>query len=77
METGVPVVTYNTQLLAEDMAAQGLNKAQLAAEAHVSDMTVTRFLRGDSQTAGTAMKLAMALGFDVERYLIRQPQGGA
>jgi transcriptional regulator with XRE-family HTH domain len=66
-----PVVRFNAQLLAEDMAARGLNKDELAAKAGVADMTVIRFLRGDSQTGKTAKKLARALGYRSDRYIVR------
>lgn len=42
----------------------------LARKAEVADMTVYRFLSGDTQTARTAKKLADALGYSVKRYLI-------
>lgn len=56
--------------MAEDMAAKGWTKLELANRAGVADMTVIRFLRGESQTAPTAKKLAKALGHSVRRYLI-------
>lgn len=61
---------YDVQLLAEDMAIKGWNNKTLGLRADLSDMTVIRFLRGDHQTAGTAKKLASALGYSVRRYLI-------
>ena len=65
-----PQVEFNVQLLAEDMAAKGWNKLDLAVRADVADMTVIRFLRGEHQTAPTAKKLATALGRSVRRYII-------
>jgi transcriptional regulator with XRE-family HTH domain len=65
-----PRVSFNTQLMAEDMVIKGLNKLDLAQRAGVADMTVIRFLRGESQTARTAKKLARALGRPVERYIV-------
>lgn len=65
-----PRVQFNTQLLVEDMAVKGWTKVELANRAGVADMTVIRFLRGESQTAQTAKKLAKALGFSIRRYLI-------
>jgi transcriptional regulator with XRE-family HTH domain len=64
-------IRYRAQLIAEDMAAKGWTKRQLATRAGVSDMTVIRFLRGDSQTAPTAKRLANALGRSIHRYLVR------
>jgi transcriptional regulator with XRE-family HTH domain len=66
----MPRVEFNTQLLVEDMALKGWTKLDLAKAAGVADMTVIRFLRGDSQTAPTALKLAKALGRSVKRYVI-------
>lgn len=71
MQTRHPLVRFNTQLLAEDMALRGWNKLTLAQRAGVADMTVIRFLTGERQTARTAKALADALGFSVRRYLVR------
>lgn len=68
-----PVVRFNARLLAEDMAAAGLGKLDLAKRAGVSDMTVIRFLRAERQTARTAKKLAKALGKSVRRYIVAEP----
>lgn len=70
MATETPTVRYNTQLMAEDMAAEGWTKDDFARRAKVADMTVIRFLRGDQQTAPTAKKLAKALGYSVRRYIV-------
>ena len=70
MSTHGPRVTFNAQLMAEDMAIKGLNKLELAQKAGLADMTVIRFLRGEHQTSKTAHKLAKALGHSVRRYLI-------
>lgn len=63
-------VTYDVALMAEDMAAKGFIKKDLAKKAGVSAMVVTRFLSGERQTARMAKKLATALGHGVRRYLI-------
>lgn len=63
-------VRFDAQRMAEDMALRGWSKLDLANEAGVADMTVIRFLRGERQTAKTAKKLALALGYTVRRYLI-------
>lgn len=58
------------------MAAKGWIAKDLAGKSRVSEMTVSRFLRGVRQSPRTAKKLAKALGFSVRRYLVRQmPQG--
>lgn len=65
-----PVVRFNTQRMVEDMTVKGWSKLDLAKRSRVSDMTVIRFLRGESQTARTATKLAKALGHSVRRYMV-------
>ncbi len=59
------------------MAVRGWLSTDLAREAGVADMTVTRFFRGDHQTARTAKKLANALGYSPRRYMLRGDQGAA
>lgn len=68
---GKPTVRYDIQRLADDMAERGWLATDLARVARVSDMTVSRFLRNEHQTAKTAKKLAEALGFSTRRYVIR------
>lgn len=70
MGGSTPAVTYNTQLMAEDMAANGWLKTDLAKRARTTAMTVGRFLSGKSQTPKTAKKLAKALGYEVRRYVV-------
>ena len=65
-----PRVTYDTAKLSEDIAAKGWFFSDLAKRAGVSNMTVTRFLRGEHQTNPTAKKLSRALGYSVRRYII-------
>lgn len=67
-------VTYNVALMSRDMAAKGFIKKDLAAKAGVSAMAVTRFLRGDRQTARMAKRLATALGYSVRRYIDSREQ---
>lgn len=57
--------------MAEDAAVRGWTKVDFARAAGVSDMTVIRFLRGDNQSPPTAARLAEALGYTAERYVIR------
>jgi transcriptional regulator with XRE-family HTH domain len=70
LNNATPVVRFDAELMAEDMAVKGWSKLDLANKAGVVDMTVIRFLRGERQTAKTAVKLAKALGYSVRRYLI-------
>lgn len=59
---------YNIERIVADMTLRGWNNADLARAASVSSMTVTRFLRGEAQTAKTAERIARALGSSVRRY---------
>lgn len=68
---GKPKVGYDTQRLANDMAERGWMATDLARAAGVSDMTVSRFLRGNRQTARTAKLLANAMGYSPRRYVVR------
>lgn len=77
MATAATPIQFNAQLMAEDMAAKGWTKLDLANRAGVADMTVIRFLRGERQTAPTAKKLAKALGRSIERYLVRSSEAVA
>ena len=63
-------VGYDLARYVSDMAMRGWLNTDLARAAGVSSMTVTRFMRGESQTARTAEKLARALGYSVRRYVI-------
>jgi DNA-binding LacI/PurR family transcriptional regulator len=56
------------------MATRGWIVRDLARAAGVSDMTVSRFLSGEIQTARTAKKFADSLGFTVRRYLVRSTE---
>lgn len=64
-------VEYAVDQMRADMAAKGWIARDLARAADLSDARVSRFLKGDVQTARTAQKLAKALGYSVRRYLIR------
>jgi len=50
------------------MTVRGWNDSDLARSAGVSSPTVTRFRRGEYQTARTAEKFARALGYSPRRY---------
>jgi transcriptional regulator with XRE-family HTH domain len=71
MATAARRAQWDVQLMSDDMAAKGWSKRDLAFHAKVSSPTPVRFLNGTSQSAGTAKKLAKALGKPLERYLIR------
>lgn len=70
--TAEPRVRFNVQRMVEDAALLGFTKAEWAARAKVSDMTVIRFLRGEQQTPKTFRKLCRALRQPAERYLLRE-----
>jgi plasmid maintenance system antidote protein VapI len=65
-----PRASYDASKLVHDMALKGWLPTDLARAANVSDMTVSRFLKGEFQTPRTADKLARALGYSPRRYLL-------
>lgn len=69
--------SYDVARVVDDMAAKGWIAKDLALHAGVSEMTVSRFLRGIRQSPRVAKKLAAALGYSVRRYLVRQSQEAA
>ena len=60
---------FNVERLVADMTVRGWNDSALARAAGVSSPTVTRFKRGEYQTARTVEKFAQALGHPTDRYL--------
>jgi transcriptional regulator with XRE-family HTH domain len=60
---------YDIAKMTDDMAAKGWIQQDLADKAHVSHMSVSRFLRGERQTNRMAKRLSQALGYSVRRYL--------
>lgn len=67
-----PRPVYDVAKLTDDMTAKGWIATDLAKKAAVSDMSVSRFLRGERQTARMAKRLASALGHSVRRYLVTE-----
>ena len=70
METQRPRIRYDVDRMLADMAEKGWLATHLAKAAAVSDMTVSRFLSGQIQTAPTAKKLARGLGRSIRRYIV-------
>jgi hypothetical protein len=68
------LVRYDVRKLEDDMATRGWLPRDLARAAQLSDSTVSRFLRGEFQTARTCGKLASALGFTARRYVVRRTE---
>ena len=66
-------VSFDVVKMRHHMAAKGWEAKDLAAAADVSEMTVSRFLRGETQTVKTARKLALALGRTPRAYLVPAP----
>ncbi len=60
---------FRIDRLVADMTLRGWNDTDLARAAGVSSPTVTRFKRGEYQTARTAERFARALGYSPRRYL--------
>lgn len=62
---------WNVELMDSDRLGKGWSFSDVAAEAGVSVASVTRFFNGTHRAPGMAKKIALALGRDVDRYLIR------
>lgn len=62
-------IEYDIARMAADAAEKGWNKAMWAEAAGLLPITVSRFLRGLSQTPQNAKALADALGYPVARYI--------
>ena len=67
-------VTYDTDRIREDMHLRGWNAKLLAQASGRSPQAISYFLSGQRQTAPTAAKIALALGYTVRRYLISKSQ---
>lgn len=65
-----PRARYDTAKMVSDMALKGWMPTDLARVAGVSDMSVSRFLKGETQTERMAERLARALGYGPRRYLL-------
>ena len=63
---------FDVVKLSQDLADRGWLPTDLARVAEVSDMTVTRVLRGQRHNPRTWAKLAAALGKTTRRYVIRE-----
>jgi transcriptional regulator with XRE-family HTH domain len=66
-------VRVNTALMKHDAARRGWSGTQLATKSKVSQMTVSRLFRGAPIKPATVEKLAKALGYTVDRYLLETP----
>lgn len=60
--------TYDYRQVERDAASRGWDGKELARQADVSAMTVSRFFRGHPIAPRTAKKLASALGRSLKRY---------
>lgn len=65
-------IRFDTDKIRLDMAEKGWMGVDLARAADVSNMTVSRFLSGETQSARMAGRIARALGYSVRRYLLRE-----
>lgn len=64
-------VRFDVAKMRGDLAERGWLPTDLARAADLSDMTVSRFLKGERNNPRTTEKLAKALGRSIRRYLIR------
>lgn len=63
-------IDYNVDLFESDMAAKGWMLTDIAREAALSNSTVGRFFSGKRRTPRVAKKIALALGYQVKRYIV-------
>lgn len=63
-----PRVRFDVERVAADLAKREWNDSDLARAAGLSAMTISRFMRGETQTPKVAGKIARALGYSVRRY---------
>ena len=68
MASRKPKARWNVERITGDMALKGWNTSALARAAGISPKTADRFLRGQVQTAKTATRIAVALGYSAKRY---------
>ena len=63
---------YNVALIEKDMTGRGWQPVDLAAKCRprTAPSSVTRFLKGEVQTARMAKRLAKALGKPLDRYVL-------
>lgn len=67
---------FDVAKLEADMARKGWLPTDLAREAGVSNMSVSRVLKGQRRNPRTVEKLAAALGFSIRRYVIQHSEAG-
>lgn len=66
------ITSFDVALLRRDMELRGWLQKDLARAANVSQPTFSRFLRNDGRSPRVAKKLADALGYSLERYMVRR-----
>lgn len=59
---------FDAEAIQRDMALKGWMATDLARAAGLSKMTISKFLKGELQTAKSAGKIARALGYSIRRY---------
>lgn len=63
-----PRARYSVERIEADMSDRKWNDSDLARAAGVSVMTISRFMRGETQTKKVAGKIADAFGYSIRRY---------
>lgn len=61
---------FDGRKVAFDMAAQGMDVAELARKSRLSGRTVYRFINNEVQSLRAAKAIAKGLGYSVKRYLL-------
>jgi transcriptional regulator with XRE-family HTH domain len=60
---------YSVARIKRDLRAKGWNYTDLFRATNLGSATISRFMRGKSQTPKTAKKIADALGKDLSEYV--------
>ncbi|HYC00443.1 MAG TPA: helix-turn-helix transcriptional regulator [Candidatus Limnocylindrales bacterium] len=63
---------FDVDKLVDDLAARGWLPTDLARAAQLSDMTISRVLKGQRHNPRTWKQIADALGKNIRRYTIRR-----
>ena len=70
----LPLLTFNRDLFADDLADHGLNLTTFAYQSGVNRMTLVRFQKTGMCNEITMARIAYALGYDLKRYLPEERQ---
>lgn len=64
-------VDFDVAKLEQDVASRGWLPTDLARASGLTDMTITRVLRGERKNPRTWDQIAKSMGYSVRRYLVK------